>query len=243
MPENPPVSARTVVQQALSEGATLAGIASADALEQAPSHRTCGRPRWPRGAKSVLVLALAHPSTAAWMDWWDRRPEGTPGNRQLDRICRRIMPWLESIGGIGSHVLPYHAAKGGVFLKDAAALAGLGAIGRNNLLITPAFGPRVRLRALWLEQALAPTGPTGYDPCRGCPAPCLAACPRNAFEEQGYSRSRCTEQMQADEAGRKRVRHPGTGGSRIRAVKYCRACELHCVAGRTEPIGSGRLGP
>jgi epoxyqueuosine reductase len=243
MPENPPVSAQTVVQKALSEGAALAGIASAEAIEQGPSHQTCGRPRWPKGSKAVLVLALAHPSAAAWMDWWDRRPEGTPGNRELDRICRRIMQWLESDGGIGSHLLPYHVEKGGVFLKDSAALAGLGAIGRNNLLITPAFGPRVRLRALWLEQPLTPTGPTEFDPCRGCPAPCLSACPRNAFGGEGYSRVRCTEQMQADVAGRKRVRHPGSGGGRIRAVQYCRACELSCVVGGTGPFGAGGLLP
>jgi len=72
--------------------------------------------------------------------------------------------------------LPYHIENGGIYLKDAAVLAGLGTIGRNNLLITPEFGPRVRLRALLAGVDLPPTGPAGFDPCEGCPAPCLTDC-------------------------------------------------------------------
>ena len=83
---------------------------------------------------------------------------------------------------IAAQPLPYHVEKGGIFLKDAAMLAGLGIIGANNLLITPQFGPRVRLRALFLDCELAaPTGPLNFSPCDGCNQPCWEACPQQAF--------------------------------------------------------------
>jgi epoxyqueuosine reductase len=41
----------------------------------------------------------------------------------------------------GHRPLPYKVEEGGMFLKDAATLAGLGIIGKNNLLITPEFEP------------------------------------------------------------------------------------------------------
>ena len=77
--------------------------------------------------------------------------------------------------------MPYGIDAGGTFLKDAAVLAGLGSIGRNNLLLTPEFGPRMRLRALLIEAELAPTGPVPFDPCAGCAEYCRRVCPRDAF--------------------------------------------------------------
>lgn len=35
----------------------------------------------------------------------------------------------------------------------------------NNLVITPEFGPRTRLGALFLEVELEPTGPIDFNPC------------------------------------------------------------------------------
>jgi epoxyqueuosine reductase len=99
-----------------------------------------------------------------------------------------------------AHLLPYHVEKGGIFLKDAAVLAGLGTIGMNNLLITPEFGPRVRLRALFLDAELAPTGPTDFAPCAGCDMPCRSACPQEAFKSGSYRKALCSEQMKTDEA-------------------------------------------
>jgi len=50
-------------------------------------------------------------------------------------------------------------------LKDAAVLAGLGCIGKNNLLLTPEYGSRVRLRAFTIDLVLPSTGPLPFDPC------------------------------------------------------------------------------
>ena len=68
-------------------------------------------------------------------------------------------------------------------------LAGLGCIGKNNMVITPQYGPRIRWRALLMDRAAKATGPVDYDPCDGCPQPCRRACPVKAFEHAAYSSS------------------------------------------------------
>ncbi|MBW2123844.1 MAG: hypothetical protein JRH07_18655, partial [Deltaproteobacteria bacterium] len=120
---------------------------------------------------------------------------------------------------IHGQLLPYRVEKGGVFLKDAAVLAGIGIVGRNNLLITPEFGPRVRMRALLVDARIHRLPREDFDPCSGCDMPCRRACPRDAFEPGFYLRVRCQGQMQADIA---------TASGPIR---YCRLCELACNMG------------
>lgn len=65
--------------------------------------------------------------------------------------------------------------------KHAAQLAGLGTIGRHSLLITPEFGPRVRLACLLTEAPLEASPSLGKNYCRDCDA-CIRACPAQAFQ-------------------------------------------------------------
>lgn len=65
--------------------------------------------------------------------------------------------------------------------KHAAQFAGLGTIGRHSLLITPEFGPRVRLACL-LTEAPSDTSPlTPKDYCIDCDA-CIQECPARALQ-------------------------------------------------------------
>ena len=67
--------------------------------------------------------------------------------------------------------------------KHAAQAAGLGNIGWHSLLITPDFGPRVRLSCCLTEAALGPT--TAVDKtleCDSCQI-CLNKCPAGALSE------------------------------------------------------------
>jgi epoxyqueuosine reductase len=156
-----------------------------------------GEVAWPEGACSLLVIALEHPADQPEMDWWFGHSD-PPGNRMLADIVQRLCDWIPESFGIQTSHLPYHVERGGTYLKDAAAAAGLGCIGRNNLLITREYGPRVRLRALTLDADLpssgavdqagvgAPGDPVRFDPCAGCDAPCLRVCPQGAFADLIY---------------------------------------------------------
>ena len=65
--------------------------------------------------------------------------------------------------------------------KHVAELAGLGTIGRHSLLITPEFGPRVRLACLLTEASLKSSAPSKREYCINCDA-CIRECPVQALQ-------------------------------------------------------------
>ena len=254
---------QSIIDIAVENGATVAGIADVRALRSSPSHAIYTQMgdyagvgttqedtlpvhelfHWPDSARSALVIGLAHPKNRPELDWWDGK--GTPGNRVLISIIEKIRRRIEDDLDISTRKLHYYVEKGGVFLKDAAVLAGLGCIGKNNLLITPDYGPRIRLRALFLDADLAPTGPVDFDPCAGCRVNCRKVCPEHAMDEKAavfasfddslnlpardgaYDREICNIRIEKDIA-ESRTTPTGRPGP----TKYCRRCEFICPVGK-----------
>ena len=194
-----------IVAQAKCFGAAVAGVADVRSLTMSPSHTiypkigldlsTNGAGNrgdsefpamsWPDDAVSVVVIGVEHPESKPELDWWDGK--GTSGNRLLIQINNQLSAWIESTLGIPTSKLPYFVEKGGIFLKDAAVHAGLGCIGRNNLVITPEYGPRVRFRAMLLNREVAPSRRPAFNPCATCGGPCRLACPVEAFTDPVYT--------------------------------------------------------
>lgn len=269
-----------IVEKARDLGAVAAGIAGVDLLKRSPSHQMLAKfgtkidgeysygeeydlnaVDWPAGARSAVVLAVSHPRDEPELDWSCASGQ-TPGNRLLVQVAQQLSDWLEESLDIRARPMPYHVENGGVYVKDAAVLAGLGSIGRNNIVISPDHGPRIRFRALLLDAELTPTGPITFDPCRDCDEPCRTACPQQAFakavlssveagidalpgRDGSFSRSRCGLQLDKD------MEHSGVGdydsfGDDIDSpspvlepaaqaegsVKWCRRCELACPVGK-----------
>lgn len=260
--------AAEIIDKALSFGASLAGIANIAELRVSPSHtiaarladfggvgtktvegRKRGEVDWPDNARSAVVIACEHPAGRPELDWWvEGLSGGTRGNAQLIAVFRKLAEWIEAEHAVSCNRIPYHIEHGGVYMKDAAVLAGLGSVGRSNLLVTPEYGPRVRLRVMLLDADLPSTGPTGFDPCADCEEFCRKACPKNAFENRiytpeaygqeelparsgDYSRVDCNVQMEENSAEAREVAVDETGLTG-REVRYCRRCELVCPAGR-----------
>ena len=256
---------KELIKTALESGATVAGIACMEDLKLSSSHliytkmdnyKGVGAVRhddpladkklfnWPESARSILVIGLSHPEYKPELDWWDGK--GTPGNQQLIDIIELTRQQIEIDLKVTTHKLHYYVEKGGVFLKDAAVLAGLGCIGKNNMLVTPSYGPRIRLRALFLDVEIQPTGPVAFDPCADCKMYCRRVCPENAmnikapfFEsinysldmparDGGYNREICNIRMEKDVAeSREKI------AGKQSPIKYCRKCEFICPVGRT----------
>lgn len=221
------VSSEQILSQAREFGASLAGLVPLSALQEPSAPFTQGWP-CPIEQTSLLVLALEHPESEPELDWWGGE-NGTEGNRRLIAISERTQRFLAETLDRAARPLPYHPWKGGVLLKDAAALAGLGIIGDNNLLITPRHGTRVRLRALLVELETAPVQRPEFDPCAGCSHPCWHACPQQAFATGSYKKAPCARQMELDESNAAARVQTGAAPA---LVSYCRACELACPARR-----------
>ena len=67
--------------------------------------------------------------------------------------------------------------------------------------------------------------------CAGCPAPCLEACPQEAFVRGRYDRRRCRRQIEKDQENPYRIMDISSMTYAITCIKYCRACELACPVG------------
>lgn len=222
-----------LIALALRCGASLAGVTDADALRMSPSHQATSQQTLPKATRTVLVLALHHPKTLPELDYWGGKG-GTRGNLSLIRMAKDIARQTESGLDICAVTLEYSPTDQGTFLKDAAVLAGMGVIGKNNLLITPEYGPRVRLRALALEIELPPIERrVDFDPCSSCAMPCWKICPQAAFASNRYDRPMCKIQMRIDESAP--LKSADANGY---CVSYCRKCELACPIGEMEAAGT-----
>ena len=240
---------KTIVAKAKKLGASLAGIARIEDLKASRSYEIYanspfyeqyepGSPnyfkfkgvKWREEHKSVLVWALVHPATEPALDWWSMKVKGfTPGNGLMRLQSKQLRIWLDEKLGIKALSLPYQIEFGGAFLKDSAHLAGLGVIGKNNLLVTPQFGTRVRLRGIFMEAELEPTGPIDFDPCNGCDRPCHRVCPRKAFRSGTFERTHCMKENDKREAETEVVEGTVMGIEEPAAVsKPCRRCEFAC---------------
>lgn len=217
-----------LLEAAVYFGASSAGLVPAADLGDCPSRKASRATAAMPAAGTILVLALVHSAANPALDWWDGPTGGTPGNRQLIDIAARVAEWLKTTRAIDARDLAYLPERDGIYLKDAAVLAGLGTLGRNNLVVTPAFGPRVRLRALLIDADLPGNDPLPYHPCVNCDMPCLEACPQAAFASGAFSRDCCLEKMNADETA---ALIAAEAESQPMVITYCRACEMACPVG------------
>ena len=232
-----------IVDKAKELGASLAGIARVEDLKASRSYAIYDEEpyydeykgvEWKPEHRSVLVWALAHPPSEPVLDWWSLKVPGfTPGNRVLRKQSKRLRVWMGEELGITALSLPYQIEYGGAFLKDSAVLAGLGVIGKNNLLVTPEFGSDLRLRGIFIEADLEPTGPLlGFNPCDGCDMPCHRACPRGAFRNGSYDQSYCKREMDQNDADARVLDGPVMGIEEPSdVIVYCRGCENACPVG------------
>lgn len=172
----------------LESGADQVGIARSDSFTDAPSGH---RPEdLLRGAKSVIVMAIR---------LLDAALENAPSreysinyavvNRELDRIAWKVGRSLQERGFRAVQIPaspPSNLTEdmGDLSHRHAGDLAGLGVIGRNSLLISKRFGPRIRLVSVVTDAELNADEPVDLRLCHGCRA-CVKACPAGAIGEDG----------------------------------------------------------
>jgi len=121
-------------------------------------------------------------------------------NYLLDRIAFAMTALIQRAGGkaipiAASQIVDWEGQRGHLSHKALAHAAGLGWWGRNNLLVTPAYGARVRLVSILTDLPMLTDSPLDNS-CSTCRR-CIAACPAGAIKEdkEEFDHSGCFEKL------------------------------------------------
>ena len=177
-----------VKELALREGADLVGVAGTASFTNAPQgHRP---ENILRRARSVVVMAVhlleggleAAPSREYSITY-------TVLNQELNRLAFQVARFLEREGYRALQVpasQPYDVERnmGDLSHRHAGQIAGLGVLGKNSLLLSEKYGPRMRLVSVITDAPMQADEPLELDLCKDCDR-CLGACPSHALKDGG----------------------------------------------------------
>ncbi|WP_434565503.1 4Fe-4S double cluster binding domain-containing protein [Thermoanaerobacterium thermosaccharolyticum] len=108
--------------------------------------------------------------------------------------------------------------------KTAATKAGLGWIGKNGLLVTEKYGPRVRLGTVLTDFELDTGKPIETSKCGNCTL-CVKSCPAMALHgklwEAGIERKEIVDAQACSEYMNKNFKHIGRGSVCGICIKVC----------------------
>ena len=186
----------------LTAGCDMVGFANVERFTGAPEGR---RPTDILPTARSVIVGAVHILDSVCDDLPETRYEYTNQfyvlNGILGSVSTKVARLLEDRG---YRAIPIPAAYPrinkelmGIFShRHAAALAGLGEIGLNNLLITPQFGARVRLVSIITEVPLEPDQPYKKSLCpereNECGKACVTCCPVEAISLDGkINKDRC----------------------------------------------------
>lgn len=182
---------REVKNLARKQGVDAVGIASAESLSGAPEGYRPGDLLL--DAKSVVVI-IRHLPKAIFASTNLRVLINSSNiiEHKLNGIAHEIANLLEKHGFMALPVQPdipvdmrgKQAFMGDFSHKHAAEAAGLGEIGNSTLLLTPDYGPRVRIISVITTAPLEPDKKLEQKVCRHC-LTCVRECPVEAISKDG----------------------------------------------------------
>jgi epoxyqueuosine reductase len=142
-------------------------------------------------------------------------------NFLLDRAALQTAGFIQDLGYralpiAASQIIDWDSQRAHVSHKKVGELAGLGWLGRNNLLVHPEFGSQFRLVTILTDMPLAAGAPLAMDcgECRRCVSVCPALAIKNARDE--FDHQACFDKL-------KEFRRRGVVGQYI-----CGVCVKAC---------------
>ena len=186
------LSAKELKEQIQALGADLIGVARADS-PLLGEHGEDPEKLLP-GAQSLISFGVALNRTAVCSDNMRlNRYDSMCVYERLNHISLETTRVLAMEGAKAISISPYfpvdmggesRGMKGDMNHKTVAAIAGVGSIGLSRLLLTPEFGPFVRLGTIVTDASLSADEPLDENPCEECES-CRNACPGEAIKEDG----------------------------------------------------------
>lgn len=155
-------------------------------------------------ARSVIVFGKEVPAEVYRMPARQKTGEMLKIAESLDQIAVQLAA-LFNAGNAKAQARPVpmflpvrivgDRVQGIVRLKQVAAVGGLGSIGKNTLLITPQFGPRLLLAGVVTERSAQETGRREKEDiplCTVCML-CVRVCPTKALGSDGVDAFGCRD--------------------------------------------------
>jgi len=122
-------------------------------------------------------------------------------NELLDAVAFRMASSIQEMGHralaiAASQTVDWRRQIGHLSHKKVAVLAGLGWLGRHNLVVSPSHGARIRLVTVLTDLPLEIDQPIEEN-CRDC-RDCIPVCPAGAIHElqEEFDHQACFEQLQ-----------------------------------------------
>jgi epoxyqueuosine reductase len=208
-------------RELLDHGATVVGIA---------------------GLRGYLSGEIAHLDRAVSIAVDRRLNEDTLS--LLMNLQKRTVRFLKVRGHRTLAIPPDSDRRNGTFIsklyslfnhKMAATSAGLGWIGKNGLLISPSYGPRLSLATVLTDAPLRPDPPIEHCRCEECEL-CIVHCPSQAITGATWSRSSPFVELVSLE----KCRGHKTTKRKTEGKPNCGLCINICPHGRKEPTAHHR---
>ncbi|MCL5256666.1 MAG: hypothetical protein M1319_02585 [Chloroflexi bacterium] len=215
------------------EDADIFGVASVQAAKGTPLYDSAISLL--PGARSIVILGNEiFPEVVSLVSPERHVGEASPGDLygpHVEYISGRLASAMYDIAKVyrraGYCVLPLPARgtpsdprflQGILSFKHTAEFAGLGRIGHNTLLVTPQFGPRVRLACLLTDADIPSTPKSLSDPCEDCSEPCVTNCPAGA--------------LSSPPPGQRYAINKFACSAFYSSVGCCTSCMSNCIAGK-----------
>jgi epoxyqueuosine reductase QueG len=135
----------------------------------------------------IMDAIISHP-TIEYADHY------LAANAALDRLTAEIAAWIIGRGFraeavAASKIMDAESLLGAVSHKAIARMAGIGWQGRSLLIVSPEFGPRIRLATVLTDIPLTPDRPieNRCGACTACKNDCPVGAIRNAAVDRSYS--------------------------------------------------------
>jgi epoxyqueuosine reductase QueG len=186
---------------ALSQGICLFGVADASSIQDSfhlAPQESIAQLKW--------AISMAVRLSDAVLEGIEDRPtllykhHYREANELLDAVAFRVASQIQELGHralavAASQTVDWRQQMGHLSHKKVAVLAGLGWLGRHNLVVNPRHGARIRLVTVLTDLPLKVDQPVRED-CGRCRA-CIPACPAGAIHDrqEEFDHQACFEQL------------------------------------------------
>jgi epoxyqueuosine reductase QueG len=196
------IGSLTIKQKALRYGADICGIAPVDRFAGAPKgfHPSDIYP----DCRSVVVFAVRFPLST--LQAKTNAPYTLVRNKLVDKVDWISFNMSNEVEQEGIISIPIPSAdpydywdgelnhgRGILSLKHAGALAGLGVLGKNTLLMNERFGNMMWLGAILVSIDLEPDPVASYEACDSECTLCIDSCPQHALDGITFNQKLCRD--------------------------------------------------